>query len=440
MNEHVSQMMTALCQVVRTLPIGTNLGLLHLLWALVSGQLLLSRGAVIPALHQLGLPDRAVRRAWQALWKGGWEIGALLVNWEAVVLGGPYWVVRQHGGYCALVIDTTGFWRPRLQRCPTKHFHHSAGKALPAILLGIIGRVGQVGQQRLLLPLRFLRAAAGPAAEAALKANLVSTAKALMQALDVLVTDGGFALELLLSQGVPRFIAKQPRNCTARSAQPPAYPGKGRPGQRGDLVRPLARTYRGRTLPATPPDRSATWEEDGVTLRADCWDNLVLRSTKAAECATAARFSIVVLYDPRFTEPLVVATNLTLAAADIRRLYLDRWPVEQLPLSAKQMIGAQRAFVHAEQVCQRLPELALLAGSMLSFLAAQLPPIPTGFWDRQPQATPGRLRRVLGRGGFPHDYALPAEIRQKASVTAHLPKGILAHRRTKRPAVGAAAP
>ncbi|MBV7336964.1 hypothetical protein KFU94_53805 [Chloroflexi bacterium TSY] len=62
------------------------------------------------------------------------------------------------------------------------------------------------------------------------------------------------------------------------------------------------------------------------------------------------------------------------------------------------MIGLHRQFVHADEACFRLPELGLLAGNLLSHLAASLPPIPTGYWDREPQATPGRLRafsRVL---------------------------------------------
>jgi hypothetical protein len=96
------------------------------------------------------------------------------------------------------------------------------------------------------------------------------------------------------------------------------------------------------------------------------------------------------------------------------------------------MIGAHRAFVFAAEVCQRLPELALLAGAILSYGAAILPAIPTGFWDRAPQPTAGRLRRFLAGVGFPIDFPLPPEIRQKASVTDHLPKGSSLFRRTKR--------
>jgi len=54
MSQPVSEMMTLLCDVVQNLPVGTNLALLHLLWMMVSGHLLVSRGAIIPGLHHLG--------------------------------------------------------------------------------------------------------------------------------------------------------------------------------------------------------------------------------------------------------------------------------------------------------------------------------------------------------------------------------------------------
>jgi hypothetical protein len=66
MPEAVYRILALLCPLGTPLPIGTNLGVLHLLWMLVSGQLLTTRGAVIPGLHACGLPERAVRRAWAA--------------------------------------------------------------------------------------------------------------------------------------------------------------------------------------------------------------------------------------------------------------------------------------------------------------------------------------------------------------------------------------
>jgi hypothetical protein len=44
MQETVYRVIGVLCAVVAGTPIGTNLGLVHLLWMLVSGQLLASRG------------------------------------------------------------------------------------------------------------------------------------------------------------------------------------------------------------------------------------------------------------------------------------------------------------------------------------------------------------------------------------------------------------
>ena len=100
--------------------------------------------------------------------------------------------------------------------------------------------------------------------------------------------------------------------------------------------------------------------------------------------------------------------------------------------AAKQMLGGVRQFVFAPESRQRLPELLLLAGSLLSHAAATLPAVPSGFWDRQPRPTPGRLRRALAGVNFADLGAFPARFRKKASPTAHLPKGVRGHRRRKR--------
>jgi hypothetical protein len=137
---------------------------------------------------------------------------------------------------------------------------------------------------------------------------------------------------------------------------------------------------------------------------------------------------VYAIYDPAYTTPWLLATPIKLKSVTVKAIYRDRWPVEQIPLAAKQMVGAHRQFVHAAESIQRLPELALLAGSILSFLAATAPVTPTGFWDRQPQRTPGRFRRTLMGKLFPQSYPLPAQFRKKASVTDHLPQGFLARR------------
>ena len=67
MSSILYRMNSVLSRVVAGVPIGTNLGLFHLLWMLLSGRLLQSRGAIIPGLAAFGLPAAGVRRAWAAL-------------------------------------------------------------------------------------------------------------------------------------------------------------------------------------------------------------------------------------------------------------------------------------------------------------------------------------------------------------------------------------
>jgi hypothetical protein len=147
----------------------------------------------------------------------------------------------------------------------------------------------------------------------------------------------------------------------------------------------------------------------------------------------SASFQIVAIHDPKYTEPLLLASNLVVEV--IWFLYKDPWAIEQVPLAGKKLLGGGSAFVHSKESCHRLPSLVLLAGSLLSLVAAGEEAIPTGYWDLECQPTPGRLQRVLSGLTFSD---LPqgeefCQIREKQSVHSHLKKGILGHRRQKRP-------
>ncbi len=429
MQETVYRTIEVLCAVVAGTPIGTNLGLVHVLWMLVSGQLLAARGAVFPGLSATGLSDPAVGRAWAALGQGDWSSAGLLQAWRRQVEAEGHWRAHEHEGYRPVAVDVTGFWRPRLQGCATSHYHGPAGKALPAIPVGLVARVGSVGAQRLGLPLALVRADPEDPSTAAHERALLRATKQALADDDAAVLDAGFEIRQLQEADVTRYVVRAAKNVTGRRAVPPAYPGRGRPRWRGELIRPLARTFRDRTLAATPPDRTTTWHEDGAVVRADWWDDLVLPDVSPDR----PTFRLIVIHDPRWTEPLVLATTLPISARALRDLYLDRWPVEQLPLAAKQMLGAARAFVSATETCQRLPELARLAGSILTYLAATQPAVPTGSWDRRPRPTPGRLRRLLARADFPTSFPFPARIRQKDAVSDHLPKGFWGQRHPPTP-------
>jgi hypothetical protein len=417
-----------LSTLVAPLPVGTNLGLFHLFWLLCSGRLLESRGAVIPALAALGLPPPAVRRAWAALAYGHWETACLVDTWQQQVQAGGYWQAKQYDGYRPVACDLIGFFRPRLQGCPTTHYLAAAGKALPAIPVGIVARVGTVGEQRFALPCLLRRADPADPSEAALQRRLLRAIGPQLAPDEVLVCDAGFPVSQLLQAGVPRFLVRGAKNFTARRAYLPEYQGKGRPNAYGEVVRPLSRTYKGQTIAATPFDREETWIVDDHLLRAHFWENLVPREGKPGD----PTFTCIVIHDPRSPEPLLLLTPLTLGGAVAQALYRERWPIEQPPLVAKQLLGGHRQYVFAPESRQRLPELTLLAGSIVSYVAATSGALPTGFWDRRPRPTAGRLRRVLARVELSQLRPLSARIREKASATAHLRTGVAGHRRQKR--------
>ena len=421
--------MEALTAVVASLPIGTNLGLLHNFWAIVTGRLLPNRGALFPALQAIGLEDEEVRRAWAAMAYGDWEIDTLLANWKEYVLEQCEWQPRKHGGYYPVACDLVPFWRPKLKNCQTKHYHPAAGKKLPAIPFGLIVQVGNTNGQRVSIIRKIIRAAVDDASEKELKLNVIrETAKTLADD-EMPAYDGGFPLKYLQESDLDRFLVRGRSNFVGRRNELPPYKGTGRHPEYGKEVRPLARTYGDHYIEADLPDREQAWTEDGVEIRAEFWDDLVRRDVKVDP--DNETFTVVVIHDPRFTDPLILICSERLSGQVLYALYQDRWPVEQVPLAAKQMLGGERQFVFAEESRQRLPELELLSGSIATYLAATLPATPTGFWDRNPKPTPGRLRRVLAEALFPIDTPLPERIRKKASPTEHLPKGVLGHRRQK---------
>lgn len=420
MTNHTIAILSILTQ---GLPVGTNLALLHFMFMLVSGALLPNRGAMFPALKSIGLSDAATRRAWIAFRKGIWQMPAILVLWCEQVKQMPGWQEYRYEGYRPIPADVTAFWRPALKKCPSKHYHPAANRALPAVIMGIIGEVGEINGQRIALPRAFERVHPKDTSETRLWQEMLKHAKKGLQNDEILVVDAGVKISDLQEAGIERYEVCLASNFTARRNFLPEHV-KGRKPKYGALVRPLPRKHKGKTLEATKPDETYTWIENGRELRAEIWRNLVLNKIEPNQ--NNKTFDVYAIYDPEFDKPWLLAIPLKLKPESVRALYKDRWPVEQIPLSAKQMVGAHRQFVHNSESIQRLPELALLTGSVLTFLAATIPAIPTGFWDRKPKRTPGRLRRTLIGKPFPKDAILSGQLREKKSVTAHLPKGHLA--------------
>jgi hypothetical protein len=136
MSPIVYRMNAVLSRVVQHVPVGTNLGLFHLLWMLLSGRLLLSRGAVIPGLAALGLAEEAVRRAWAALAYGKWQAAQLLEAWTHLVREEQAFHAHQYGGYRPVACDLVGFFRPAASGLPNSTLLVGRGEGVTRYLAG----------------------------------------------------------------------------------------------------------------------------------------------------------------------------------------------------------------------------------------------------------------------------------------------------------------
>jgi hypothetical protein len=295
---------------------------------------------------------------------------------------------------------------------------------LPAINIGLVGEVGELNGQRLALLRRIERASGTNVSEPLLWQTLLPKVAKDLKKDEIAVIDAGVKIRAVQKAEILCYVLKLAQNVTARRNFLPEPAAHGRKPEYGAIVRPLERTRKGKVLEASIPDETATLAQNGREIQVKIWRDLVLTDQKPS--LKNKTFDIYVFHDPKYKTPWVLATPVKLKPESVHHIYSDRWPVEQVPLSSKQMLGAHRQFVHNSECVQRLPEITLLVGSILSFLAASFPPVPTGFWDKNPKRTPGRFRRQLMGKPFPRVAELPRRFREKLSFTGHLIKGHLA--------------
>src|SRR5690606_24228357 len=165
----------------------------------------------------------------------------------------------------------------------------------------------------------------------------------------------------------------------------------GRPAEYGVKVRPLPRQRLERMIEATPPDECNQFQFQGRTIQVQGWHGLIRADQKVADAGDT--FTIWVFHDPLYDKPMVLGTNLEAQAETVDRLYIDRWPVEQPPLVAKQMLGLHRQFVFSPCLCAPPARVSLVGG--------QHHHLPGG-------SVTGDAHRILGQAAKTHLRAVAA--------------------------------
>ena len=381
----ITQTIHVLQIIVQAVPVGTNLALLQLMWTMINGTFLQSRGAIFPALRANEFTAQESYRIWGAFRHGVWRSNEMVGRWRSHVMREGQWVNHSYEGYRPVAVDWTAIWRFKLQGWTGKLFNGLLGRAVSGVGFGLICDVGHVTGQRMPLLRQIIRTSEKDRSEAKLKIDTLHWVGHHLDENEVAIIDGGVELSDMHQMKIPRFVIRLALNCTARRNYLPQYKGRGCRPKWGEKVRPLSRTRLESEIEATPADKCQTIHYQGRKIEAQGWSELILPSCKPGET-----FTIWAFFDPFYKTPLLLGTNLAQAQPlTIFSLYLDRWPVEQIPLVAKQMLGLHRQFVFAPESCHRLPELAFLLGNVLTYLAAVLPPLPTGFWDRHPKKRQG---------------------------------------------------
>ena len=197
------------------------------MWMLVIGALLSNRGALFPALKASGLADAAVRRAWAAFRGGVWQIAELLRLWQAQIEELPQWRYHQHGGYRAVSVAITAFYRPQLKECPSKHYNPPAGKALPAVIIGLVAVSGSLNGQRLAVPREILPVKSHDRSEKHLKIDLLEQVVRKLSSHEGAVMDAGFKLGQVQQAGLKGYLLRLAKNFTARRNEPAPRKEKG---------------------------------------------------------------------------------------------------------------------------------------------------------------------------------------------------------------------
>jgi hypothetical protein len=430
-------------EMMEVVPKGTTLGLCDLISAMFSGYFIEAGGAVMPAVEaflrqevedEKELAARS-RRAAKALTYGSYNLNELMDKLRKIVEEEGEWETIIVQGYRVVAVDGTAYRRAAVKKLESKAYFSDANRAMPAVPIGMIATVGEVNGQRVALLKNAVVTDVGTNDSVADKQELYRQVALCLEEDEISVFDAGFKIGEAVQAGIERCVIRLALNCTFGKTPgeiPERTSEKGRPPTqyKAEIVRPLARTHGGNTIPANPADEICTvTDEAGQEMEAHIWNKLYLLERHLEKVEESKKeelrqmpIKVMAIYDPAYENPLLIGTPLLALKPDAgRKIYDNRWPVEGLPQTGKYILsgGGGTHYVHHPTAMQRLPTLSLIFGSLLKYVAATLPPFRTGFWDRVLKPTYGRLLRQLKKVGIP----LSRQLFKKDSATAHLPRG-----------------
>lgn len=437
------RILTLIEQMMEVVPKGTALGLCDLISAMFSGYFIESRGGVMPAVEAYlrqeieDEEERAARsrRAAKALTYGSYNMNELTDKVRDIVEEEGVWKPIRVQGYRIEPVDGTAYRRAAVKKLKSKAYVSDANRAVAAVPIGMIATVGEVKGQRVALLKKAVVTDVETNDSVANKQVLYRQVAQCLAEDEIGVFDAGFKLVEAAEAGIERCVIRLAGNCTFGKTPgkiPARTSAKGRtPTQyKAEIVRPLARTHGGNTIPADPTDEICTiTDEAGQEMEVHIWHQVYLLERHLKKVKESKKeqlrqmpIKVMAIYDPAYENPLLIGTPLLSLKPDAgRQIYALRWPVEGLPQTGKYILsgGGGRHYVHHPTAMKRLPTLSLIFGSLLKYVAATLPPFRTGFWDRVLKPTYGRLLRHLRKVGIP----LSEQLFKKDSATAHLPVG-----------------
>ena len=435
--------------MVSTVPKGTDLALCDVISAMFSGYFVESGGGIMPAVDQYLRPfipnekKRAARsrRAAKAITYGQYNLNELLKTMNQIVTEDGLWEPTVIEDYQLKSVDITAYKRSRVKALKSKSYDSTAQRAVPATSFGIMAAIGKVKEQRVAILEMLLSGDINQNRPAKEMEQVYTAVSKALRPKDLAVFDAGFSIVDAMIHGIVQCVVRLATNCTFGKTPgkiPPRTSAKGPEPSRhqAEIVRPLARQHGGKILSATEADETIMIvDEDGTEIRAEIWHRVYLLERhldrikdKALKKKLRKRpLKVIVIHHPDFNDPMVLGTPLmSLTPKSLVSIYPERWPIEGIPQTGKYLLsgGGGRHYVHHPTAMTRLPALTMIFGSLFKYLAATLPPIRSGFWDRQAKPTYGRLSKYLKKVGLP----LSSQLSKKASVTAHLPHGFEAIR------------